>query len=231
MEEYFKDNEYGNGEIITKLFMNLYKTEKYKKILFVRTYTTGDWLDKLLVDNTNVTRILYDTNHTTNKICHKSTIVVDPLNLKDTIISLDTKFDLICLDPFHEYNHSIRDLLILSPFLTEIGVLLCHDCFPSNINLAYPKFKKGNWSGVTYVAFVELAYTYPNCFYGVLNIDTGIGIMSKTYMNGLKNNLDIEKQKKLITPFHNENDERILLNETYDYYCKNSKDLINMINN
>jgi hypothetical protein len=231
MEEYFKDNQYGNGDIITKLFMNLYKTEKYKKILFVRTYTTGGWLDKLLVDNCNVTRILYDTNHTTNKICHKSTILVDRLNLKDTIVDLDTKFDLICLDPFHEYTDSIRDLLVLSSFLTEIGVLLCHDCFPSNIKLAYPRFKMGDWCGVTYVAFVELAYTYPNFFYAVLNIDTGIGIMSKTYMNGLKNNLNIEKQKKLFTPFHFKNHEGVLLNQTYNYYCQNSKDLINMINN
>ena len=231
MEEYFKYNKYCNGDIITKLFMDLYKTKKYKNILFVRTYTTGDWLDKLLVDDSNVTRILYDTNLNTTKICHKSTIIVDRLNIKDTILALDTKFDLICLDPFHEYTDSIRDLLVLSSFLTEIGVLLCHDCFPSNIKLAYPKFKMGDWCGVTYVAFVELAYTYPNWFYAVLNIDTGIGIMSKTYMNGLKNNLNIEKQKKLITPFHFENNERILLNETYDYYCKNSKDLINMINN
>ena len=225
MEEYFKDNQYDNGEIIKKLFMNLYKTEKYKKILFVRTYTTGHWLDELLVDDSSITRILYDTNHITNKICHKSTIVVDTLDLKDTIISLDTKFDLICLDPFHEYNHSIRDLLILSPFLTEIGVLLCHDCFPSNINSAYHTFKHGVWSGITYVAFVQLAYTYPKFFYAVLNIDTGIGIMSKTYMNGLKNNLDVEKQKKLIKSSLNGND------ETYNYYCQNSKDLINMINN
>jgi hypothetical protein len=50
-------------------------------------------------------------------------------------------------------------------------------------------------------------------------------------MKGLKNNLHIEKQKKLITPFHFKNDERILLNETYNYYCQNSKDLINLINN
>ena len=42
METYFKDNKYDNNnvEIIKKLFMNLYKTEKYKKILFVRTKST-----------------------------------------------------------------------------------------------------------------------------------------------------------------------------------------------
>lgn len=223
MDKYFKIKKYKNGDIISMFIIDLYNEYKYENILFVRTCTTGDWLDNLLVNEKNITRILYDTNKTKkeNKY-HKSTILVNSNNLDNTLISLNKKFSLICIDPFHEYYESNRDFTILSSLLNDDGVLISHDCFPSNKNMATPKFKNGAWCGETYIAFVEFSYKNPNMFYGILDIDTGIGIISKIQFQLLTNIFDIKKQEYLLL-LHNNN------NEPYEYFYKNSKDIINTI--
>ena len=135
MNKYFSNKNPNNGEIITKLFIDLYKQNQYENILFIRTNTTGGWQDDILESTDKIIRILYDTKKTDKISCHKSTIIIDSNDLENTIKNLDKKFDIICLDPFHEYDNSIRDLIFASNFLTDDGILLCHDCFPSNISL------------------------------------------------------------------------------------------------
>lgn len=223
MNKYFNKKNPYNGEIITQLFMDLYNKNNYTNILFIRTNTTGAWLDNILKSDNTIIRILYDTKKTKKIPCHKSTIIIDSNELENTIKNLNKKFDIICVDPFHEYETSLRDLLLASACLTDEGILLCHDCFPSNISLSAPKYKLGSWCGVTYIAFVEFAYQNPNWFYGVLSIDTGIGIMSKKYIDQLTNNFDKLKQEKIINM--NKNNEP----DIYNYYCMNSKDLINLL--
>lgn len=49
--------------------------------------------------------------------------------------------------------------------------------------MTLPYYTRGNWSGETYIAFVEIAYKNPNLFFGLLNTDTGIGIISKTKLD------------------------------------------------
>jgi hypothetical protein len=221
MDKYLKYTKYNNGDIISLLVIDLYNTYNYNDILFVRTPTTGEWLDKLLINNNNITRILYNTNIIQKYTFHKSTTIIDSIYLENKLNYLNKKFDLICIDPFHEYTYSKRDLFFLSSLLTEKGILICHDCFPPNKDMASPKFKTGSWCGETYVAFVEFAYNNPNLFYGILNIDTGIGIISKIQLELLTNNFDIYKQKQLLTLHENSND-------TYTYFCENSKDIINI---
>jgi hypothetical protein len=224
MQKYFINQPISNGEILEKVFLDLYNTKNYKNILFVRTPTTGIFLDKIVIKDNNITRILYDTKIIPNFDCDDSTIIIDRSDLLNSLIFLNKKYDLICLDPFHLYEDSIRDMELLSSFLTDNGVLLCHDCFPTNINLASPIFIE-DWCGQTYIAFVELAYKNPNWYYGVLNIDTGIGILSKTYMNGLVNTLNSTKQQLLLDILINNLSNDLL----YNYYCENSTDLINLI--
>jgi hypothetical protein len=175
--------EYKNGDIISLFITHLYNEYKFKNILFVRTCTTGDWQDKLLINEKNITRILYFTNKTEKKTnSHKLTNIIDSNDLENTLKLLNKNFDLICIDPFHEYNESKRDFSILSSFLTKNGILISHDCFPENKDMSTPYFKEGGWCGETYVAFIEFAYKNPSMYYAILNIDTGIGIMSKIEM-------------------------------------------------
>jgi len=97
------------------------------------------------------------------------------------------------MDTYHEFLSSKRDFKLLSSFLTETGIMISHDCFPLNKTHAAPKFKKGAWCGETYVAFIDFAHSNPSFFYGILKIDTGIGIISKLEIESLKNNFNKEK--------------------------------------
>lgn len=215
-------NEYKNGEIISNIIVDLYNQNKYDNVLFIRTPTTGNWLDILLNKNINITRILYDTYKINNYTFHKSTIIIDHNNLKNTLISINKKFDLIAIDTFHEYNYSKNDLYLLYMFLTENGTMICHDCFPSNKLMATPKFKFGDWCGETYIAFIDFAYNNPQLFYCILKIDTGIGIISKVELELLKNKFNIKKQKKMLS-YHMQS------KNVYKYFYKNHHKIMNVI--
>ena len=90
ISKYFTKKIYNFGDIISEFVIDLHKINNYKNILFIRTCTTGGWLDDLFIDNNNVTRILYYTdkvNQNTNS--HKSTIIIHSDKLESTLISLN----------------------------------------------------------------------------------------------------------------------------------------------
>jgi len=220
MNKYLTQKKYGNGDIISILVNDLYKEYKYNNILFIRTSSTGMFLDKLLLNN-KVTRILYKVEKVeTQFTSHKSTKIINSNELENTLQLLNKNYDLICIDSFHEYDVCKRDFEVISKFLTETGIILSHDCYPINKNMCTPIYKFGNWCGETYLAFAEFAYNNPEMYYGVLNVDTGIGIISKLKILFLTNTLDRNKQEQLLLLHKNNSD-------VYEYFSNNSKDIIN----
>jgi hypothetical protein len=222
VSNYLKKKLY-NGQLVKIMFNDLHKKQQFTDVLFIRTPTTGGWMDDMLLDNSdiNITRISYQPEN--GIIIANSENILEHSKLESHLTSLDKKFDLIILDPFHEYYESNKDLLMLPSFMTENGILICHDCFPFKKEYATSKFKPGIWSGVTYICFVELAYSNPEWWYAVFANDTGVGILSKQKLDYLEQNFDRTKQEQLIQMNKNNND------NTYDYYCRNSKSLINLI--
>jgi hypothetical protein len=222
ISKYFK-KKYNFGNIISSFIVDLYNANNYKNILFIRTCTTGGWLDDLLLENDKINRILYYTDKTEKNIkSHESTTIINSEDLEKTIASLNKTFDLICIDTWHEYDKSLHDFTIITPFLNETGMLISHDCYPWNEKVANPHFIPDAWCGETYISFVEFAYNNPSMFYTILNIDTGIGIISKKELNILSNTLDRNKQEQLIYLFKNSKN-------YYLYFIENSKDIINAI--
>ena len=193
----------------------------FKNILTVRSTTTGHFLDSLFPKYKNVVRIIY--KHYKDDSNSKHTI--QNKDLHSILSSKNTKYDLICLDPFHEYKESSSDLSLLTSYLTDDGILISHDCYPPEKKVTAKDFIKGLWCGVTYGAFIELAYKNPQWFYAVLNTDFGLGIVSKKKIQYVTQNVDREIQSKFIEMLQN-NDE-----DTYDYFTKNCKELINVISN
>ena len=222
MHKYFIKKEYQDGSIISQVIMDLYNSSKCENVLFVRTPTTGNWLDKLFIDAPNITRIIYDTHKIPRFSFHKSSIIIEHRILEHVLRSKNKKYDLICLDSFHEYSYSQSDLSVVSSYLTERGVMVCHDCFPSSKSMAAPVYKPLGWNGETYIAFIEFAYHNPELFYALLKIDTGIGIISKLQINGLHNHFNKDKQKELLSCHENGGD-------SYTYFSENSKDMMNVI--
>jgi hypothetical protein len=214
------------GEVVSKLFEDLHKERQFKNILCIRTPTTGSWMDTMFSNNTesNITRLMYaGGSMTANSYMKRLYTVIEHSDLESHIRALNVQFDVICIDPFHEYSESAGDFLLLPSFLTDDGILISHDCYPPMKEWATPKFKSGAWCGVTYVAFVEFAYNNPDWYYTILNNDTGIGIMSKKPMAPLTNSFNREMQKQLIDMYK--------ANEpTYDFFCANSGAIINAIN-
>lgn len=219
--KYINKKSISNGDIMSSLIIDLYNENKYKDILFLRTSTTGHFLDNLFIENKDINRILYNTDNINIPTkTHPSTTIIKSIELENQLLSLNKTFDLICIDSCHEYEVSKRDYRLVLSLLNDNGILISHDCYPYNKLVANPTYIQGSWCGETYIAFIELAYNNPDMFYTLLNIDTGIGIISKKQINNLSNSLDKNKQKYLLNLHKNSL-------EPYDYFTKNSKDLIN----
>ena len=227
-----------NGQIITILCKDICQyPSSIRNVLFIRTMTTGAWMDKIELDRSiGVTRICYTVDkHNVSKSVHPDTRIVDHSSIKDMLFDKHGMFDLICLDPFHEYSESRQDLeLCVSVFLNDDGIVLCHDCLPASLELSTASYTYGAWCGVTYAAFVDVAYHYPDFGYTVLAVDTGIGILTKhhhslgkDYIRELcftKRSLDRTKQEKMLTLLKKRE-----YNRLYEYYVSHGTDIINRI--
>ena len=182
----------------------------FKNILIVNTPTTGHFLNNFFLEERTL-RISYVPN--------KYNKFVEIVN------NLNQKFDLICVDPYHEYKESIETFTLLTKLLNENGVLISHDCYPPNFNSSYPTYKKGEWCGVTYAAFIEIAHDNPNWYYAIINNDYGLGIISKEKIQYVEKITNSEKQKIFLNIFKEKK-----YKEAYNYFINNSTDIINLLN-
>ncbi len=194
-----------------ELAYTIYEKMDIKKILIINTPKTGEFLNKMFLDK-RIVRICYDPN--------------DFNYLVNLIPIIKTKFDLICVDPYHEYKESINTFRLLISLLNENGILISHDCCPPNFSCSSPTYKTGEWCGVTYAAFIEIAYEHPEWYYSVINTDYGLGIISKKEIDFVKKIIDNEKQKIFLDLFKENKYE-----EAYHYFIENSGDIINLIHN
>jgi len=48
------------------------------------------------------------------------------------IRALERKYDVILVDPFHEYETTIRDLREACDLVQPNGTIIVHDCFPTD---------------------------------------------------------------------------------------------------
>jgi hypothetical protein len=89
------------------------------------------------------------------------------------------RYDIILVDPFHEYDTSYRDLQEAFDLIDEGGMLVVHDCLPPNAAIATPKFVPGAWCGVTYKAYLDFVCARRNLVYRTVDADYGCGLISK----------------------------------------------------
>ena len=141
---------------------------------------TGEFLDHILEEK-NPVRIQYtDDKH------NEFIIKINELTKSDK------KFDLICLDPYHTYDISLTDYNLLTPLLSDNGIIISHDCYPPEYRYI-PTINPDSsinrvWCGETYVAFVKFSEENPHLFYAVIKYDVGLGIISKTQIQFVKKN-------------------------------------------
>jgi hypothetical protein len=90
------------------------------------------------------------------------------------------RFEIMLLDPWHEYEISYRDIAEGFALIESHGTIVVHDCLPPDEALANPKeFGPDGWCGVTYKAFLDFVTSRSDLVYCTVDTDFGCGIIRK----------------------------------------------------
>ena len=95
----------------------------------------------------------------------------------DATLSMDARYDIILVDPYHTYRESLLDLRGAMCLLRPGGILVVHDCNPTDPDIVSPNFTHGDWCGVTYQAFVDFVLGARFDAYCTVDDDFGCGVV------------------------------------------------------
>jgi hypothetical protein len=152
--------------------------------LEISTPTTGHYFAAMSDQRPETHRLVYNcpdhvddglpyTFRTSECSSHKLTQAILAANQSRPV------YDLIFVDPFHTYACSSVDLSGAFALLRPGGIMVVHDCHPTDAELATPQFRAGSWCGLTYMAFIDFSLRRDDlCFYTV-DTDFGCGIVHK----------------------------------------------------
>jgi hypothetical protein len=65
-------------------------------------------------------------------------------------------YDVILVDPYHEYETSAQDLRQACTLLKPNGTIVVHDCNPEEEAFVTPHYRDGSWCGLTYKAYLDI---------------------------------------------------------------------------
>ncbi len=110
------------------------------------------------------------------------------------------RFDIILVDPWHEYGTSMRDLCDALSLLKPRGTIVVHDCLPPSEDVASPTYRTGDWSGVTYKAYLDFVTARPAIDYQTVDIDFGCGVIrTPALLAGLREGMRASDERKALT--------------------------------
>ena len=132
------------------------------------------------------------------------------------------KFDLVFIDPWHTYTSSLRDIVFGLHLIKDDGVLLIHDCNPPNAACAEPVFRSGEWSGVTFAAYLDIVLFTRGIYYVTVDTDYGCGIISKA--DRLADVFGSGSDASLASPWR-----EVDLSEKYAFFDENRSRLLRLI--
>ena len=111
---------------------------------------------------------------------------------------LKSGIDVAFIDGHHTYNQSLKDAQNCLAYLNPSGVIVMHDCNPNNYACAYPISDSGSvddviklaeagelpgwngsWSGDVWKAIVHLRMANQNLNIFTLDLDWGLGIITR----------------------------------------------------
>ena len=154
----------------------------YRRYLEIATPTTGNYYASIDRDRFDDCRRLmyrcpetFDDGLAIDYRCRD----VDIGNALAAIAAERRSFDVMLVDPFHDYRDSARDLATAFALLEPGGALVVHDCLPPREALAGPEFKRGAWCGVTYKAFIDFVLARRDLRYLTVDADYGCGVIRK----------------------------------------------------
>ena len=172
-----------------KIYYNLFIEYTKKKIDFKFPKNLKRWdLIKEIIKKKNYKKYLEigcDDDQLFSKINIEFKVGVDPIsggNIRNTsdnfFKSNNENFDIIFIDGLHEYEQVKKDILNSLNFLNNDGIILLHDCLPSEMSLqAVPRYRY-KWNGDVWKALVEFRKNKKLEIF-TCKIDSGISMIKK----------------------------------------------------
>jgi hypothetical protein len=107
-------------------------------------------------------------------------------------------FDIMLVDTYHSYEHSLRDLQVAFALLEPGGAMVVHDCLPTSARMATPQYVHGAWCGLTCLAFVDFVLGREDIRYATVDCDYGCGVIRKVEQAPKAANRTRERQQQTI---------------------------------
>jgi len=167
----------------TDIIKYLSKLRNYRSYLEICTPTTGNLFAKINQPN-------FDICHRLMYRCPRD--FSDGLNIDFRSPSSDIaqciaeircsslRYDIVLVDPWHEYETSLRDIELAFSLLTDFGSIVIHDCDPPTDDLISPQVSPGSWCGVTFIAYLDFLAQSSGLRYCTVDTDFGCGIIQKS---------------------------------------------------
>ena len=122
----------------------------------------------------------------------------------------DIKYDIIFIDGLHHSYQVEKDINNSLNHIVDDGYIILHDCNPLNYDMQIIPRKTIVWTGDVWKSIINVQKNNSNVTIKVVDTDFGIGIV----------------QKKTSTF----NSEHITALSDWEYFVKNKKDILNLIN-
>ena len=152
----------------------------YRKYLEICTPTTGGMYS-------GIDRARFSTCHRLMYRCPAEFDDGLPIDFRSSFLDIgecvkairarELKYDVILVDPFHEYEPSARDLREAVDLLNPAGTIIVHDCFPRDAAIAGREFIDGEWCGITYKAYLDFMLASNNLIFCTVDTDYGCGVI------------------------------------------------------
>ena len=173
----FMNEPFNKASIINRLA----EVHAYGAYLEFCTGTTGHRYSEIDTGVLTGRRLLYNCPEDFDdgmKIDYRS-FDIDITDCLETIQREGRSFDIALIDPFHDYETSLRDIDVGFSLIREGGTLVVHDCLPREADIAGPEYIDGEWCGVTYQAFIDFVNTRGPLDFYTVDTDYGCGVIRK----------------------------------------------------
>lgn len=158
----------------------------YGTFLEISTRTTGGEFSRVDSARLKADRLVYNTGKGFDdgaSVAFRS----ENLDITECVAELrrrGARYDIILVDPFHDYACSYRDLNVALDLLKDNGSIVVHDVLPPSAGkIISPTFVRGSWCGVTFIAFIDFLMKEDLAFCTV-DCDFGCGIIRKMPRGG-----------------------------------------------
>jgi len=118
------------------------------------------------------------------------------------------RFDIVFIDPWHEYECTRRDMQVAFSLVNDDGIIVMHDCAPQS-KAAFFAPSRGDleeWYGVTYKAYLDVLLTRNHLWYCTVDADTGCGMIRSSQKTCLYKRA-VDQDPACIRAWHNVGDD------------------------